>query len=175
MATALTGIPRKGIDSTGGVDYFLFADYTEIAVTVTDLVATITLADGSPIAKGTNPFKKYYPEAESGNLTSPITVTGAVGQKSAEETATMVFSRLSMENRLELKKITDMRSLIIEVDFNGETQVSGVQSGALCSVTPDTGTGGADLNGFTVTSRAPGADILPSVDKSVLDIISIPD
>lgn len=174
MATALKGIPRKGIDSTGGVNYFLIVDYNLVKVSVADLVATITLADDTAIDASNNPFKIYYPEAETGNITAPFTVTGATGQGASEETGTLIFSRLSTDNKLELQSLCVSRVLIVEVDFNGDNSVSGVQSGALCSAEQTSGTVGGDLNGLTLTTRAPGGDFMPSVSDEQLKIISVP-
>lgn len=170
MATALTGIPRKGIESTGGLDYVLIADFTELKITETEGIANIVLADDSPITGSNSPFSKYFPETESSSMTDASTVAGATGQKSSEQTGVLVFSKLSTIVRNELKLLSSLRTVIIGVDFNGYAQIMGSRTGALMATTTGTtGTAGGDLNGYTINPRSVDKDLMPTVPQAFLD------
>lgn len=177
MANILTGVPRSAINSSGGCEYFLIADFATVKVSETDGVATIVMNDGKDTAidSSNNPFLQYWPKKESSNVAENWTGTVATGQGFSEQIATIVFSKNDTKMRNEIKMLASMETIVIGVDFNGYNQLMGMRSGCdLITNAGGTGTAGGDLNGSTLTLRAKDPDFMPTVDIKVMEIINVP-
>lgn len=172
MANSFNGIPRQAINSSGGLEYVLIADWNDVKITVADGVADIKLADDSVIDISNNPFKVYKPAKESSNITETYTGVVATQQGSNEQIATLVFAKSEVSKRNEIQVLATSETVIIGVDINGYSQLMGARRGAdLTSSVGGTGTAGGDLNGYTLTLRALDPELMPSVSDSLMTII----
>lgn len=188
---SLKSIKREPINGTGGLKYVLLADFNAVDVdmstVLTDGLASITLADGSPIVApdpdgtpvvvGNNPFVKIEMNKQSGNVANVYTGDAANGSGENAEVVTMVFgnAKKNAERTVAIQSMLNIYTVAIAVDKNDQTLVLGATDG--CDATGDnngTGQAGTDLNGHSVTLSAMEPLLSPSISPEQLAILSVP-
>lgn len=164
------GIDYNSHNATGGIDYFLLASFNEVKATLTDGVAKITQPNGTDIS--TTPFVQILVPTESSSFTSNMTTSNATGSYFYEHLGVITLSKIQVAATQLIKQMIGEKTMIIAVGYDGVGHVLGHTHG--CEVAPSTmqsGTAGADANGYTVNVRAVEIENIAEVDPTNLALL----
>lgn len=165
------GIDYNSHNVTGGIDYFLLASFREVKATLANGVATITQPDGTEISS--TPFVQILVPTESSSITSNLTTSNATGSYFYEHLGVITLSKMQTGSTQLIQQMVGEKTMIIAVDYDGVGRVMGHTHG--CEIAPSTmqsGTAGADANGYTVNVRAVETQQIAEVDPTNLALIT---
>lgn len=150
--------------ASGGIKRVLIANFSDVTSKTLDdnnnVITTITKAPNSK-------FAEWRFRRETGSLTSTTSSTG--GNQNTSSEATLVFTKMEAQKRLEIQTAINADAVMIVEDNNGNYWYMGYDYPVeIASTVATTGTALADNNNYTLTVNDVSFEMLHSVDPTII-------
>lgn len=135
-------------------------------------VGEITISDDkvSTIATGTNKFKKYAFERNTGSMTSNYQISPENGTRFVTTDLVLVFNRMETTKRVEMTALAQNDLVLIVKDANGKYWLLGKDEPVRATAGDGlTGTARADRNGYSITLQDNSVEMPYEVDAATIN------